>query len=198
MKPGRSGSDRGSEVGPLLKHFLASQPAFSANPIGDWSEVVGEQVARYSFPRSLKKKVLVIAVHDSVWKHHLEQLKEAIAAKINAKRPEPIVEQIVIKVAEIPESGPVLNKAYKDLEKVKARRTGVRRKAKAPVRKLTPEEQKLLKSLPDPELREIGARLLKRIALEEGPSEPDAASGSKKDGGPLSDEETSAGVGPKS
>lgn len=169
MKSDRSGSE-GLKVGPLLKHFLARQPAFSANPIGDWPEVVGEQVARYTFPKSLKKKVLVIAAHDSVWKHHLEQLKEAIAAKINAGRPEPIVDEVVIRVAELPESAPVLNKAYKDLEKVKARRAAVRRKAKAPLRKLTAEEQKLLKNLPDPELREIGARLLKRIAPEEDPS----------------------------
>lgn len=160
-------------VGPLLKEFLMSRPAFSANPIGDWHELVGEQVARYTRPKSLKKKVLVIAAHNSVWKHHLEQYKEVLSEKINGGRAEKLVEEIVIRVCEIPESAPVLNPAHKSLEKIKAKKTGSRRKAKTPVRKLTPEEQKLLKDLPDPDLREIGARLLKRIPVEESPGGKD-------------------------
>ena len=157
----------GIKVGPLLKQFLGQNAAFAANPIGDWAELVGEQVARYTLPKSLKNKVLVIAAHDSVWKHHLEQLKEVLAEKINAKRREPIVTEIVIRVAALPATAPVLNAANANLDKLKARRSGLRKKPKAPVRKLTPEEQKLIKSLPDPELREIGSRLLKRVPAEE-------------------------------
>ncbi len=160
-------SEQAMQVGPMLKEFLASRPAFSANPIGDWPDLVGEQVARYTRPKSLKKKVLVIAAHDSVWKHHLEQYKEVLAEKINGKRAEKVVEEIVIRVCEIPESAPVPNPAHKSLEKIKAKKTAVRRKAKTPVRKLTPEEQKLLKELPDPDLRELGTRLLKRIPLDD-------------------------------
>ncbi len=165
--------DRGSriKVGSLLKKFLEQHPAFTANPIGDWKDLVGEQVARYSIPRSLKNKVLVILVHDSVWKHHIEQYKEVLAEKINDRRPEPIVEQIVIKVAEIPDAAPVLNPAHKNLDKIKARRYAAHRKSKAPARKLTPEEQSLIKNLPDPDLRKIGAKLLKRIPAEAAESE---------------------------
>ncbi len=166
-------SDRGSsiKVGSLLKKFLEQHPAFTASPIGDWKELVGEQVARSTSPRSLKNKVLVIVAHDSVWKHHLEQYKEILTERINGKRPEPIVENIVIKVAELPESAPVLNPAYKNLEKIRARRYASRRKLKAPARKLTPEEQSLIKSLPDPDLREIGAKLLKRIPADQAEQE---------------------------
>ncbi len=166
-------SDRGPgiKVGPLLKKFLEQHPAFEANPIGDWKDLVGEQVARCTSPRSLKNKVLVIVARDSVWKHHLEQHKEILTEKINGRRPERIVEQIVIKVAEMPESAPVLNPAHKNLEKIKARRSAARRKLKAPARRLTPEEQSLIKSLPDPDLREIGANLLKRIPADEVESE---------------------------
>lgn len=167
MKQKRSGSEKGEQLGPLLKQFLKTQPAFAANPFGDWRDLVGEQVARYTHPRSLKNKVLVIAAHDSVWKHHLEQCKDALAEKINGKRPEPIVEEIVIRVGEIPEAAPVLNPVHKELEKVKAKRLTVRKKTRTPTRKLTPDEQKLLKTLPDSDLREIGARLLKRIPLDE-------------------------------
>jgi hypothetical protein len=155
------------KVGPLLKQFLGQNSAFAANPIGDWKELVGEQVARYTLPKSLKKKVLVIAAHDSVWKHHLEQLKEVLVEKINGKRSEPIVEEIVIRVAELPATPPVLNATHANLDKLKARRSGLRKRQKTPVRKLTPDEQKLIKSLPDPDLREIGTRLLKRIPSEE-------------------------------
>jgi hypothetical protein len=154
-------------VGPLLKQFLGQHAAFTANPIGDWTELVGEQVARYTLPRSLKNKVLIISAHDSVWKHHLEQLKEVLAEKINAKRSEPIVEEIVIRVAELPASAPPLNAAHASLDKLKGKRSGLRRRAKAPARKLSPEEQNLIKNLPDPELREIGTRLLKRVPVEE-------------------------------
>lgn len=166
--------DRGSniKVGSLLKNFLEQHPAFAANPIGDWADLVGEQVARYTSPRSLKNKVLVIVAHDSVWKHHLEQLKEVLAEKINNRRPERIVEKIVIKVGEIPDSVSVLNPARRDLEKIKAGRYGARRKPRVPARKLTSEEQSLIKSLPDPDLRKAGAKLLKRI--------PDAEAGSGK------------------
>jgi hypothetical protein len=146
-----------------LREFLEKHPAFEANPIGDWKDLVGEQVARNTIPRSLKNRVLTIAVHDSVWKHHMEQLKEILAEKINGRRPEPIVDQIIIKVAEMPESPPVLNPAHTKLEKIKSRRYAAPRKTRTPAGKLTPEEQSLVKSLPDPGLQKIGARLLKRI-----------------------------------
>jgi hypothetical protein len=71
----------------------------------------------------------------------------------------------------MPESAPVLNPAHKKLDKIKGGRHAVRRKSKAPPRKLTPEEQSLIKSLPDPDLREIGAKLLKRIPADDAESE---------------------------
>jgi hypothetical protein len=163
----RSKPGPAARLGPLLKECLAGQPAFSANPIGDWTYLVGEQVARYTYPKSLKKKVLVIAAYDPVWKHHLEQLKEVLAERINAGRPDTIVEEIVIRVGEIPESAPELNPAHKSLEKIRAARPTSRKRAKTPTRKLTPEEQKLVKNLPDPDLRELATRLLKRIPIDD-------------------------------
>jgi hypothetical protein len=167
----RSERGGGIKVGPLLKKFLELHPSFTANPIGEWKDLVGEQVARYTVPKSLKDKVLVILAHDSVWKHHLEQFKEVLKEKINGSRPNPIVDKIVVKVAEMPESAPVLNPAHKNLGKIKPKRIAVRKKPKSPTRKLTPEEQSLIKSLPDPDLREIGAKILKRIPAGDAESE---------------------------
>jgi hypothetical protein len=157
------------QVGALLKGFLETHAAFEANPIGDWRDLVGEQVARYSNPGSLKNKVLVVIAHDSVWKHHLEQYKEILAEKINAGRPAPLVEKVIIKVGEVQGAEPVLNPAHKSLEKMKARKFCVRKRKKTPVEKLTSEEQLLIKSLPDPELRKLGERLLKRVPSDVRP-----------------------------
>ncbi|NTU48147.1 MAG: DUF721 domain-containing protein [Syntrophobacteraceae bacterium] len=161
------GSDHLSQVGSLMEAVLRRTPSFSANPLGDWRDLVGDQVARYSQPVSLKKKVLVVVVYDSVWKHHLELNKLALLGKINEKRPEPIVEKIVIRVGELPESLPILNPNRVQLEKARSRRARREKKPKTPLRPLTPEEKELLRSLPDPALRAIGKRLLQRIPSDE-------------------------------
>jgi hypothetical protein len=160
--------DSTSPVGSLVKQVLEKHPAFSANPLGDWGLLAGEQVARYSQPRSLKEKVLVIVAYDSVWKHHLELNKEELLLRINLNRPEPLVEKIAIKVGEIHAVPPVLNPTRKELDKVGRKRSSLVKKRKAPVRPLTPEEQSLLASLPDPDLRKIGKRLLQRLPANEG------------------------------
>lgn len=160
--------DQEFTVGPLLQQVLRKHPAFSASPLGDWADLVGEQGARYSQPRSLRNRVLTVAVYDSVWKHHLELLKDALLEKINNKHPEPLVDKIVLKVGDVPDTAPVLNPQWKQLEKVasKGRKARPPGRKKLPSRSLTPEEKRLLQSLPDPELRAIGRRLLKKLPLE--------------------------------
>ena len=153
-------------IGSLLRSVLGSHPSFSASPLGDWSDLAGELVGRYSQPTSLKKKVLTVTAYDSVWKHHLEMNKEALLAKINANRPEPLVEKIVIRVGEVPESRPALNPNQKLLEKIDSKRARPKKKKKPTLRKLTPEEKALIKSLPDPELRAVSERLLRLTPLD--------------------------------
>ncbi len=162
MKPG----DKGNLLGPVVRGWLERHPAFSASPLGDWGELVGEQVGRYTRPKSLKDRVLVVIAFDSVWKHHLELNRDAVIEKINGNRKEPLVEQMIVRVGEVPDSDPVLNPAHAQLTKMKARRNRGRKYEKSPVRPLNPEEKALLKRLPDPELRTIGARLLKRIPAQ--------------------------------
>jgi predicted nucleic acid-binding Zn ribbon protein len=157
---------RGSMVGPLAKRVLGSHPSFSTNPIGDWKELVGDQVARYCQPRSLKHKVLVVVAYDSVWKYHLELHREALIGKINRGRSEPLLEKIVIRVGELLEEAPSLNPVCQNLEKAKAGKARPKKRKKLPSRPLTPEEKALLESLKDPDLRAVGSRLLKHIPLE--------------------------------
>jgi hypothetical protein len=161
----REGKDHGSMVGPLVGLVIARHPSFTTNPLGDWKELVGDQVARYCQPKSLKEKVLVVAAYDSVWKHHLELYKSALMEKINLERAEPLVEKIIVRVEELSETPPPLNPAYRGGEKLRPGKIHRKKKKKDPVRPLTPEEKALLKDLPDADLRVIGSRLLKRIPL---------------------------------
>ncbi len=154
-------------LGPLLRQILKKHPAFAASPIGDWKELVGEQIARHSQPKSLKNKTLTVTVYDSVWKHHLEMLKEALVQKINGGKPEPMVTAIVLRVGELPREEPVLNPNHERLEKLKKTKGQKIRPPKKPPRKLTFPEQELIRSLPDAELRRIAKRLLEKVALEE-------------------------------
>lgn len=152
----------GSLVGPLVESIISRHPSFDTNPLGEWRELVGDQVARYCQPRSLKDKILVIAAYDSVWKHHLELHKSALMEKINRERAESLVEKIVVRVGELSESPPPLNPSGPGGKKSPPGKIH-RKKKKNPARPLTPEEKVLLKNLPDADLRVIGARLLKRI-----------------------------------
>jgi len=113
--------------------------------------------------------VLVVIAHDSVWKHHLELLKDALAEKINGRYPEPVIEKIVVKVGEVPREAPSLNPLSESVDKIgstKGRRAAARKK-RPPSRALTDEEKQLVKTLPDPELRAIATRLLKHVPLED-------------------------------
>jgi hypothetical protein len=153
-------------VGHLVTLLIDRHPSFSANPLGDWKELVGEQVARYCQPHSLNKKVLTVATYDSVWKHHLELLKETLVEKINRGRPDPLVEKIVIRVRELFEDPPPLTADYRSPRQSGAGKTREKKKRKVAARQLTDDEKAFLKSLQDPDLRVLGTRLLKKIALD--------------------------------
>jgi hypothetical protein len=162
----QKGKDYGSMVGPLMGLVIAHHPSFATNPVGDWKELVGEQVGRYCQPQSLKEKVLVVAAYDSVWKHHLELHKSALMEKINLGHAEPLVEKIVIRVGELSETAPPLNPASQGREKTGTGKTTLKKRKKTPSRPLTADEKAVLKGLPDADLRAVGKRLLKRIPLD--------------------------------
>jgi len=155
-------------LGSLLTRLIQEHPVFAANPLGDWQDIVGEQGAAASRPVSLKDKTLLVVARDAVWKHHLEMSRALLLSRINGDRKEPLVERLVIRVGELPESQPALNPNRKLLEKKKPARKGSgSKKRKAPKRSLTAEEKTLLKSIPDPELRSISKRLLQYTRLED-------------------------------
>ena len=150
-------------LGPLVRRVLEKHPAFSANPLGDWDELVGEQIAHRCQPISLKNKVLRVVVEDSHWKHHLHMNQEALLAKINHGRRETIVEKLVLVVGEIPATMPVLNPHHTLLEKL-PNKVSRGKKRKSPLRDLTPAENELLQEIGDRELRRLCTRLLRHVS----------------------------------
>jgi hypothetical protein len=158
-------SRRGSQtrLGAVVRALLREHPAFQANPLGDWSELVGEDVARFSCPVSLKERVLTVVVHDSGWKHHLDLHQEVLLAKINRGFPDPFVVKIVTRVGELPDERSVINPHAVLLDKIKPaqRRSNRRKNARRP---LTSAEHALLAELPDADLRRLCGRLLQRLS----------------------------------
>jgi len=100
----RSGST--IDVGTVVQQVMKEHPAFAANPLGDWQEVVGAEAARACRPLSLRKGVLVIITDAPVWKHHLELHKSLLMDFINAPHSEPIVTKILIRIGGNSRSAP--------------------------------------------------------------------------------------------
>lgn len=152
-------------VGQFIKDVLAQHPSFASKPLGDWTELVGESVARHCVPKSLKNGCLLIVARDSVWKHHLEMHKEALMRRINALWGRHVIEEIRVRVGEIDDLPEDLDANYRRLQKIAPKR--VRKKAPRPVlRKLTEAEKELIASLPDKDLRAMAEKLLRLVPEE--------------------------------
>ncbi len=161
--------DNDHALASLVRRVLQQHPAFSANPLGDWEELLGEQIARHCQPKSLKNKVLRVIVEDSHWKHHLHMLQVPLLSKINEGRPETIVEKLVLEVGELATSEAALNPNRILLDKL-AHKTQRNKKRKAPLRRLSDDENELLRGISDRELRRLCTRLLRRVS-ESSPAE---------------------------
>jgi hypothetical protein len=154
-------------LGSVVHHVMRDHPAFTASPLGDWQEVVGGDAAQACQPVSLKKGVLVIVTEAPVWMHHLEMHKTALMDFINAKHSEPLVRKIVFRIGALPETAPILNPDHRKIEKIRPRKQGPIKTRKTKPRPLTPEEKAFLKTISDPDLRAMGARLLKHTYPDE-------------------------------
>lgn len=162
------------DIGTLARCVLDKHPAFSVNPLGDWEELVSEQVAKYCQPHALKKKILYLNVYDSVWKYHLELNKRILLERINKGRDKPVVESIRIRVGELSQEiseeseNPAGGLSAGSNSRRRGKRSGpsILRKKKRSVRQLTSEEKAFLKTISDPDIRKLGARLLQHIPLD--------------------------------
>ncbi|SFM74410.1 DciA family protein [Thermodesulforhabdus norvegica] len=152
-------------VSELVQRLIEKQPFSLGGVLGRWEDIVGEQVARYAVPVSLKKGVLKIHVLDSVWKHHMELNARDLICKINSRFPVEVVSKLVVKV------GPVeawdKGSGVSEPEVKREGKKKKRRLRKAKTYPLTPESKKFIKELRDPELKQLARRLLKLFPPEE-------------------------------
>lgn len=63
-----------------------------------WDGVVGEKIAEHARPSSIKKKVLLIKVTDSVWLQELEFMAETIKERLNSKLQREAIKKVRFKV----------------------------------------------------------------------------------------------------
>lgn len=50
-----------------------------------WPQIVGEEMARRTRPKSLQGKTLMVSVESSVWAQHLSMMSTEILKQVNAK-----------------------------------------------------------------------------------------------------------------
>lgn len=68
-----------------------------------WREMLGEPIASHTWPDRIRFKKLYLVVRNSVWLQQLTFLKPTLLAKINAEAGTELVNEIVLRVGEIPE-----------------------------------------------------------------------------------------------
>ncbi len=154
------------QLGRSMRRMLTEHPLFQANPLGDWEDLVGEQVAQYSYPKELKDGCLLIVCYDAVWKHHLEMNREALLERINQEMDIPLVRKIRFRIGELPEPDTTINSYARLLDKMKPRRRRPR-KRKVRLRTLSEDEKALVSGLADKDLRRLAKRLLRRVPLDD-------------------------------
>ncbi len=67
-----------------------------------WPTVVGAQIARHAFPRSLHRGRLVVHVTDPVWLHQLSMIRHRLVGALNAKLSEAAIREMVLRIGEVP------------------------------------------------------------------------------------------------
>jgi len=120
-----------------------------------WQELVGPQIAKQSQPEFLKDDVLQVRVENPVWLNHLRFLGEELRQKINKKLSPQLIKEIRFR------QGPL------ELDQPPPPSTdeGALQSSRSPAKPLTPlspEQQKLLETIADSELRRDLEALLRK------------------------------------
>jgi predicted nucleic acid-binding Zn ribbon protein len=91
-----------TSIGRLLDQTLdraAGQPGAAAI-WRLWDEVVGDAIARRAQPVRLRKRTLVIAVSSAPWMQELHMLKRSMIEALNARLPQPLVDELHLVLTE--------------------------------------------------------------------------------------------------
>ncbi len=77
-----------------LKSMGITKQYNAQSVIVHWQEIAGEEISSHAWPISIQRGVLLLAVNNSVWSHHLMMLKPGIIHKINKFLNEKLVTDI--------------------------------------------------------------------------------------------------------
>lgn len=77
-----------------LKSLGVTKQYNAQSVIVHWQEIAGEEIASHAWPISIQRGILLLAVNNSVWSHHLMMLKTGIIHKINTFLNEKLVTDI--------------------------------------------------------------------------------------------------------
>ncbi|MEW6682408.1 MAG: DciA family protein [Nitrospirota bacterium] len=120
--------------------------------IAAWPRIVGPQIAAHAAPQEVRGKTLWVVVDSSTWLHQLTLLKPLLLAKLGPHVGKAVVRDVRFVIGEV--SAPADTGAAPPL-------------SAAP---LTPEDEaavdQAVSALPDADLRESLARLLRRAAAK--------------------------------
>lgn len=74
-----------SDLLPLTIKKLGIAKRYNAeSAIFHWREIVGDKIAAHAYPVSVQRDLLLVAVGNPVWGHHLSMMKQDIIAKLNS------------------------------------------------------------------------------------------------------------------
>jgi hypothetical protein len=83
------------DILPLTIQSLGLQKKYNIeSALIHWSEIVGQNIASHSSPIMMQRGILLVAVNNSVWCHHLSMMKEDIMSKMNTFVGEKLVSDI--------------------------------------------------------------------------------------------------------
>ena len=73
----------------------------------EWQGLVGQTIAKHSYPESIRYKKLYLVADNSIWLQQLVFLKATILKAIHSMLPDLDVTDIVLRIGSIPEKHPV-------------------------------------------------------------------------------------------
>ena len=90
------------EVLPVTLKTLGLKKQYNAQSvIVHWREIAGEDIAEHSWPISVERGVLLLAVDSPVWSHHLLMLKPELLGKISTFLNEKIIYDIKFQAGDV-------------------------------------------------------------------------------------------------
>lgn len=141
---------RPEHIGSILKQLFQDQKWESnieaSLPLLRWQEIVGSQLAKQTQPESLKDGVLQVRVENSVWLNHLRFLGEELRQKLNQELPS-------LEIKELRFRQGTLDKVQAGPPSTGSHAASSSERDAAPRQPLSQEQQKLLDTISDPELR---------------------------------------------